>query len=249
MGENNTGNEEEKDLDAENGDADQDESQKGADEEDEAASEDENDEGKPDGDKADEDEEDDKKSDKTKSKPAPKADEEPQTRKRNIDFILDRKNRKIEKLQEKTAGAAKKDEEEEEDEDGLADEDAKIIDKRVNKILSPFIQKQMADEDKQEIADFVAANPDFKPYAEKVAKFAQHASRKNLPIESIFYEVAGKDLLKIGADRGKKADDKTKHTQAGGGGNRGGDAPKNVWDLTPAEFAAEQEKIRNKPRE
>jgi len=246
MGDENKTGEEIKDQNsnAEGGD-NQDESQNDAGAEDEGNSDDENAEDKNDGDEADEDEGDDKKSDKSKSKPTPKADE-PQTRKRNIDFIRDRQARKAEKQKAKQDNGAENDGDEEDD---LAPEDAKVIDRRVKKILSPFIQKQMADEDAQEIADFVAKNPDFKPYVEKVARFAQHESRRYMPIESIFYEVAGKDLLKIGAERGKKADKEAKQTQAGGGSNRGGDTPKNVWDLTPEEFAAEQEKIRNKPRE
>lgn len=244
MGEINAGEEENKDSAAENGAEDQDESQNdgGSEGEDEGAdnSEDENAEDKTDSDEADEGKE--GKTDKSKSKPTPKADE-PQVRKRNVDFILERKNRKIEKLQSK---GKDDDADQGEEEDDLADEDAKVIDRRVGKILSPFIAKQMADEDKQEIADFVTTNPDFKPYAERVAKYAQHESRKNMPIKAIFYEVAGDDLLKIGAERAKKADKEAKHSQAGGGDNRGGDAPKDVWSLTPQEFAAEQEKIRHK---
>lgn len=252
MGENNTGEDDKKVDGAENNGADNQDDKKskdgGADEQAEGAdkSDDDNaDEGGDEGDEETTDEDDEAGDGKTK-KPTPQADE-PQTRKRtNVDFILERKNRKIEKLQGKKDGGA---DDEEGDEDDVDEADAKVIDKRVHKILSPFIQKQMQDEDATEIADFVKQNPDFAPYADKVKKFAQHESRKDMPIKSIFYEVAGDDLLKIGAKRAKKAGDEAKETQAGGGSAAGGGSEKSVWELTPEEFAEKQEALRNKPRD
>lgn len=189
------------------------------------------------------------KADKTKKVEAnPKiADEEPKSRKRNIDFIIQRKNDKIAKL-EKEKGGANEDEGEGE-EDDIDSDDAKIIDKRVIKAMTPFIQKQMLEEDESEISTFIKDNPDFAPYADKVRKFAQHPTRREMPIKSIFYEVAGDDLLKIGAAREKKATDKAKESSAGGGDGTGGESEKGVWDLTPAEFAAQQEKLRQRPRD
>jgi len=187
------------------------------------------------------------KADKTKIVEAnPKiADEEPKSRKRNIDFIIQRKNDKIAKLEKENNGAN----EDEDEGDDIDDDDAKIIDKRVAKAMTPFIQKQMLEEDEGEISSFVKDNPDFAPYADKVRKFAQHPTRREMPIKSIFYEVAGDDLLKIGAAREKKATDKAKESSAGGGDGTGGESEKGVWDLTPAEFAAQQEKLRQRPRD
>lgn len=247
MGENNNAGDEDQKIDkSESGADDQDESQNdgGADDKEAEGADTSEDENAEDGDEAGDDDKSDK-DEKSKPKPTPNADE-PKTRKRNEDFILERKNRKAEKLQKKEASA---DDEAGDDDEDLADDDAKIIDKRVLKVLSPFIKKQMQDEDKQEIDTFVSANPDFKPYVAKVQKFAQHPSRKDLPIESIFYEVAGKDLLKLGAERAKKADDEAKETNAGGGSNNGSETTPSVWDLTPEEFAAKQEEIRNKQRD
>jgi hypothetical protein len=184
---------------------------------------------------------------KPESKPTPNADEEPKTRKRNIDFILERKNEKIKKLQDKTNGADA--DKGDEDEDDLDPNDAQIIQKHVAKALSPFLAKQMQDEDSQEIGDFVKQNPDFAPYMAKVQKFAQHPSRKDMPIASIFYEVAGTDLLKLGADRARKADIESKKSRAGGGNSNGGGSEKGVWDLSPEEFEAQKDSVRTKVRE
>jgi hypothetical protein len=258
MGETNTGADEEvKDTESENGADNQDESQNDGGASDEGTESDENAE-----DGSDKDTDDDKgggsddanKSDKkgeaTEKKPTQNADEKPPTRKRNADFIIERKNAKIAKLKDK-GGEDEHNDEDNQDDDGVAPEDAEIIDRRVKKILAPVIEKQVLEEDKAEIADFVSKNPDFKPYSDKVLKWAQHPSRKGIPIQSLFYEVAGNDLLKIGADRAKKASDKAKESNAGGGNNRGGaqGGSKPVWEQSPEEFEAEQAKVRNKQPE
>lgn len=183
---------------------------------------------------------------KAEIKPTP-ADEEPKTRKRNVDFIIERKNKQIEKLKNKE-NVADVVEDEEEDEDDLDITDKAIIDKRVAKALTPYIQKQMQEEDANEISDFVAKNPDFAPYVDRVKKFSNHPTRKDVPIESLFYEVAGKDLLMLGAKRAKEVEDEAKESGAGGGGSQGGDGAKSVWDLTPEEFVAQQNALRSKDR-
>lgn len=187
----------------------------------------------------------------TDKKPTPKADEEPQTRKRNADFIIERKNRKIAKLQDKGAGKDDDKGADEEGDDDVAPEDEEVITKVVQKHLKPIVDRAAAEEDKQEIDSFVAANPDFKPYADKVAKWAKHPSRAGIPIKTLFYEVAGDDLLKIGAERAKKAGDKARETGAGGGANRdgAGGGTKPVAEMTQEEFEAEQNKVRSKQRE
>lgn len=231
MGETNNSNDDEKEIIE--GDQDQDESlnddgaEEGADGADKS-----DDDNSDDGEGADDD-------DKSKSKPTINVDEEPKTRKRNIDFIMERQAKKAEK-QNNNVDEDDKDE----DDDDIDGDDAKIIDRRVQKILSPFIQKQMQDEDTQEIADFVKQNPDFAPYAEKVSKFAQHPTRRNMPIKAIFYEVAGDDLLMIGAKRAQQYRDKAKESGAGGGSGTA-TVEKSVWDMTPEEFQAEQERVRN----
>lgn len=193
------------------------------------------------GDGADKSEED--KTDKTNPN---NDDGEPKTRKRNIDFILERKDKKIAKLEQKANGA--KDDEGEDDD--VDPNDEKIIGKLVDKRLQPFIEKQAKEEDEAEISSFIQKNPEFQPYIDRVRKFASHDSRKNIPIESIFYEVAGKDLMKIGADKAQKAIDEAKKSGSGGGGDRGGDSgAKPVWDMTPAEFDAYKQDIRSKTRE
>lgn len=215
---------------------------------DKGADSDENDDGAGNG---DDDKDGGKDGKEPEKKPAVDTDEEPPTRKKNVDFIIERKAQKLAKEKNKVSEDKGGDDNDNDDDEDIAPEDAKVIDQRVNKILSPFIQKQQAEENKLEANDFVTANPQFKPYVDKVLKWAQHPSRSSLPISSIFYEVAGKDLLKIGADMEKKASDKAKETNAGGGNNRGGNGggTKPVWEQSAEEFEAEQAKVRNKQPE
>jgi hypothetical protein len=157
------------------------------------------------------------------------------------DFIIQRQQKKIADLK---AGDNKGGEGGDPGDDDVNPEDEAMINKVVAKNFAPIIDKTIAADDEKEIGSFLAENPDFKPYETKVRRFMQHPSRRQLPIESIFYEVAGPALIKLGADRQKLADEKAKNTQTGGGSNRGGEGGKTIADLTEAEFAARQEKVR-----
>ncbi len=179
-------------------------------------------------------------------------DKEPPVRKRLSvqDHIIGRQHKKLERQRAKQQTI-----EDAGDEDADADaeidvKDEILIRKVVEPMLAPLVKDKVAAEDDQEVKDFLKDHPDFKPYEAKVRKFMAHPSRQNLPIKSIFYEVAGDDLMKLGAKRKEKADDKARHTQSGGGSNRGADGgQKPVKEMTPEEFAARQERIRHGNRQ
>jgi hypothetical protein len=111
------------------------------------------------------------------------------------------------------------------------------------------MEKKREAEDQALIDSFVSENPLFAPYVDKVKTFAKHPSRQDLPIESIFYEVAGKDLLRIGGERAIKALKEAKQSQAGGSTGSPESGAKDAWSMSDDEFTAKQEAIRNKPRE
>lgn len=174
-------------------------------------------------------------------------DEEPQTRQRMSpkDFIIKRKEAKIAKLQQqKEQKQSEHQPDADSDNDEIAPEDEELINKVVTKTFAPLLEKTMQAEDEKEITDFIKENPDFSQFEGKARKYIAHPSRRHLPIKSVFYEVAGDDLIRIGAERQKKADEEARQTQTGGGSNRVAEGQKSVWDLTPEEFAEEQEKVR-----
>lgn len=175
--------------------------------------------------------------------------DEPEVRQRKTvkDFIIERKERKIAKLEGKTKGeegSGEGDEGDGNDDDEISPEDRKVIAQVVTPMLKPLLEKSLQAEDEAEVQDFLKANPDFKPYEAKARVWMNHPSRRNLPIKSIFYEVAGDDLLKIGAKRGKEADDEAKRAGAGGGNAKGVEGGANAWDLPKDEFAKKQEELR-----
>ena len=175
-----------------------------------------------------------------------KDDEPPvRTRKTVKDFIIERKERKIAKLEGEKAGKDGEGAGDDADEDDEIDPaDRKVIAQVVTPMLKPLLEKSLQAEDEAEVSDFLKANPDFKPYEAKARQWMTHPSRRNLPIKSIFYEVAGDDLMKIGAKRAKDAEDEANRSGAGGGNSRGSEGGTSVKDLSKEEFAKKQEDIR-----
>lgn len=179
---------------------------------------------------------------------------EPETRKKPVDFIIARKNAKIAKLSGKGGNAAAGDGSGEgkgdegaadDDDDDIADEDREVVIKSVMPIIEPLLKQNAAQENEKELGSFLKDNPDFKPFEAKIRRYMEHPTRAGIPVKAIAYEVAGDKLMQIGAKRAKAADEKARETQTGGGSSREGAGEKSVWDMTPEEFAAQQQKVRS----
>lgn len=193
------------------------------------------------------DKKDDKKSSKSTSKDENKdedEDKEPPTRERKspIDFIKARQEKRAKKAEQNDS-----EEGDEDEDDGIDEADKKTFGKLLNKALQPLAQKAIQEEDDKEVNAFLKDNPDFKPYESRARKYMAHPSRKDVPIQEIFYGVAGKDLLKIGAKRAKIADDEAKKTRsAKGTGSDAGASNKSVNEMSKAELEAKQDQVRAK---
>ena len=112
--------------------------------------------------------------------------------------------------------------------------------------IADLRSREEAREDEAEINQIVAENEDFKPYVDKVKKLAADPSRKQVPIKSLFYEAAGDDLIKIGANRASQANADAAETQQNGTST--GNAPTGVSinDMSDADFQKMQEEVRLK---
>lgn len=162
------------------------------------------------------------------------------------DFIIGRQHKKLAKAAKaggKGEGEGEGGESGEGDDD-VDEADEALINKVVAKNFAPIIDKSLAADDNEEVLGFLTENPDFKPFEAKARRYMAHPSRRNLPIKSIFYEVAGDKLIKIGAERERAAIEKAKGSQTGGGSNRGGEGVKDDWQLPADDFKAKQERIR-----
>ena len=239
------------DAAAESNSGDGQDSDKGADQDQDAGDDADGDDSDADGDQ------DGKKGDDAKAdEKKPKDDgSEPETRKRKTakDYIIERKEKKLAKLEGKKADAKADDQDAAGDDDASDDsaddideEDEKIVEKVVSRKLAPLLQQQAEAEDNADIQAFLTANPDFAPYEAKARRFMKHESRANLPVQSIFYEVAGPDLMKIGAARAKAADVEARKSKTGGGGSRSVEGEKPVNEMSPDEFRQRQDAVRAK---
>jgi hypothetical protein len=146
----------------------------------------------------------------------PEADEDPPTRKTKQDYIIERLAKKKDKLKKEVeelrqkAGEGK-------DNDKFSDVDEYIKEKYGDKLemLDKLAEQTEEQEIRQEVEDFVRDNPDFEKYQKKILKYATHPSRKHLPVSSVAYEVAGNDLLQIGAKRAAEVKAKANKTKTG----------------------------------
>lgn len=159
-------------------------------------------------------------------------------RKTAKDFIIERKNAKIAKMEAAQEGDDLEAPETTE-EPGEDNEPSEL------ELLKPLVEEHIAAKNAKEVADFLEENPDFDRYKGKVERFMKHPSRQSIPASAIFYEVAGKDLMKMGADRLRAANEKASGSQAGGSGsNREALSPVDWSTATAAEMEAEQMRVR-----
>lgn len=168
-------------------------------------------------------------------------DAEPPTRKprTNADWVALRRQQKLDKQKAGKDEQGEDENDSDEEDDDINSEDAKLIDKVVSKRLEPFEKATQLAEVKSEIDEFVAKNPDFKPFAAKALKWSQHPSWKDVPTKQLMHAAAGDKLLAIGAKRAKAAIAKANKTKTGS--NSGGDAggKKAVSEMTDEEFENE----------
>lgn len=132
------------------------------------------------------------------------------------------------------------------DYDDIDPKDLEIIDKKVDERLRPITERIEQEEDDREINNFLKDNPEFKKFEGKVRKYASHESRKNIPIDELFYSVAGKSLLTMGAKRARKSDAEAGQNKTGGTSTRNAPSGKSVQDMSSKEFEEYQNQIRTR---
>lgn len=164
--------------------------------------------------------------------------------------VRDKKDFIIQRLKEKNAKLANKDKNKDDDQDDDADdipeEDERVINRVIQKNFGDVLSKTEEQQDKSELNEFMGANPDFKKFEQKIWRFWQDPSRRHLPVSSIAYEVAGKSLLKIGADRAMKANDKAKENSNAGSSGGGNAGKKPVSEMSVAEFMEYKEQVKRR---
>jgi hypothetical protein len=147
-------------------------------------------------------------------------DEEPPVRKSVKDHIIERKDRKIAKLEGKA------------DEEPDAGEDRPITLKDLETVLAPLKRSLIQSEDEKELQAAFSKYPDAKKMEKTVRRYMENPAYAQVPAEFIIRALQGaKDTAKA------KADEEAKGTRQGGHTRRPSEAkPKTAWDMTPEEF-------------
>lgn len=118
--------------------------------------------------------------------------EEPEVRKSAKDYIIERKDKKIEKLEKK---------EEEDLEEDLTPEGRKAIEKGVNKATSPILKTLKTQSDEQELTDVMKNHTGAKKMEKQIRKYMDHPAYKSASVEFIYLALAAKrDRLQVKKD-------------------------------------------------
>ena len=120
-----------------------------------------------------------------------------------------------------------------------------MIKRSTMETLNPYIENLDQKEREGELTSFLRENPDFKEYETKIKNYMNHKSRSQLPIKSIAYDVAGADLLTIGAKRREESGKALEKTKIGGNTHERGATQKGVWDMDEKEFRKYKEDLMN----
>lgn len=117
---------------------------------------------------------------------------------------------------------------------------------KVQKELTDMRTRDEGREDEAEMDEIIKANPDMAKYKDEVKKLSTDPSRKQVPIKSLFYEAAGDDLIKIGANRASEANADAAETQQNGTSTGNSPDGSSVSDMSNDDFSKMQEGVRNK---
>lgn len=162
--------------------------------------------------KEDDDDEDEDKKKKKEDDGDDDEDEEPKVRKSAKDFIIERKNKKINKL--------KKEKKEKESE--FSDEGSQEIDDKIQEGLKPFLNRIRGNADDQELKDVFTKYPNAKKMEKTLRKYMDHPAYKDVPISFIYLGLAKQSMDKAERleEKKKKADEEALGDTTGGNTKR-----------------------------
>lgn len=139
----------------------------------------------------------------TEEKPEEVQEEQPKenSKKRPRDFILDRKNKKIERLEQELSEAK-------EEQDLINPTQDDSVDGKIEKAIKRHT----------EVNEFLKKYPELEEDKPKIMAYLEHDSRKGIPVEEVIISAVGVDkFLKIGANMKANADKDAQANRMGGG--------------------------------
>jgi len=153
---------------------------------------------------------------------------EPQTRgKKPIDYIMQRKDNKIQKLQAQLEARSSQDDAESETTNNEASNyDFDAIDSVIQERYGDYFKDIDKSKNDSEVNSYLDSDEGkqlraIPGFEEKFKQYSSHASRANMPLSAVALEVAGLDnILKIGASLGQQADERAAETSLPGNSHR-----------------------------
>ena len=136
--------------------------------------------------------------------------EEPGVRKSAKDWIIERKNKKIEKLEKKKDD----DDDDDENKEKVTPEGKKAIEQEIDKKVKPILQTVRTQVDDQELQTVLKKYLVDEKTEKQIRKYMEHEAYKNVSVEFIFLGLAAKKM-KLQEKR-EKADEEAKGDKTGG---------------------------------
>lgn len=157
-------------------------------------------------------------------------DEEPPVRKSDLEYILERKSRKIEKLKMALSKTTPPKETNSESTDDFSQEEMDKFRKMSEKIygdkfktVDQLAQRTVDDAVDNDVTTFFKQDPHADLLTEfegKIRKYAQHPSRSQVPIDELVWGIAGKKLITLAAESVRKAQKAAAESRMGGNSAR-----------------------------
>lgn len=115
-------------------------------------------------------------------------------------------------------------------------------------VSQDFLEHTRDLERRMEIKDFVAENPAFAQYKDKMMKWAKHDAYARVPVEQLAYAVAGPEMFKQTSGEVQQATLEAQSSKVTGGSVAPMEAPKpkGYSQMTNAEFMAEVNRVKSR---
>ncbi len=142
-------------------------------------------------------------------------------RKSAASFIIERKNRKIEKLAAKSTTPKEELDENgnpvapEEDNDEITPQARQAIQEEIAPIVEHFTKGEDERSRNSEISEYLSTNPEHKRYEPVARKYAATKEYQGVPAEVIFHHLAFRDAEAQGAKKAQLAADEAKRKSTG----------------------------------
>lgn len=176
-------------------------------------------------------------------------DKDPPVRKSVKDQIINRKNRKIKRLEDKKEREAKK-KGEEDDESEFSNKGNKEIEDKLNEKINPILDQVRGDADERELGAVLKKYGDSAKDLEKtIRKYMTNSAYEKVPIEFIYLGLVKQviDKAEVLAKKKKEADDEAEINTTGGTQKRPKKLSKipDVSNMTNAEVIALANKVKS----